>query len=207
MAEKMDSERAPFESWVQTTSGWKACKQRGKPMHLRQNADGSYNDFRVNDRWCAWKARAHLAQPAQAVDVGALQKGFMTAESCGPEGRYVLKIKFQSLADLQAAHNTLARAISGEMAVEVEDGDACYHRCKRIHPHCQLRITRDVAPDTGWHWAVTMPDGHLYDISHGHMTFEQALADMQQRGVTALDAADAIWRRPTPASPAPDKEG
>jgi len=69
MAEKMDSERAPFESWVQTTSGWKACKQRGKPMHLRQNADGSYNDFRVNDRWCAWKARAHLAQPAQAVDV------------------------------------------------------------------------------------------------------------------------------------------
>jgi len=24
--------------------------------HLRQNADGSYNDFRVNDRWFAWQA-------------------------------------------------------------------------------------------------------------------------------------------------------
>jgi len=48
--------REAFEQWVQTTAGWKACKQRGKPMHLRQNADGSYNDFRVNDRWFAWQA-------------------------------------------------------------------------------------------------------------------------------------------------------
>jgi len=47
-------ERPIFEAWIQTTSGWKACKQRGKPMHLRQNSDGSYNDLRVNDRWFSW---------------------------------------------------------------------------------------------------------------------------------------------------------
>jgi hypothetical protein len=61
------TEREAFEKWVQTISGWTACKQRGKPMHLRQNMDGSYNDCRVNDRWFAWQARAHLSQPAQAV--------------------------------------------------------------------------------------------------------------------------------------------
>ena len=55
-AATVGTNREAFEQWVQTTAGWKACKQRGKPMHLRQNADGSYNDFRVNDRWFAWQA-------------------------------------------------------------------------------------------------------------------------------------------------------
>lgn len=68
------------------------------------------------------------------------------------------------------------------------------HQCKRIHPHCQLRLTRDIWPDVNWHWGVTMPDGHLYDNSRGKMSFDQALADMQTRGVTALDAADIVWR-------------
>ena len=63
---KDDELRARFEVWVQTTSGWKACKQRGKPMHLRQNADGSYNDFRVNDRWFAWQA-CHAAMQGEDV--------------------------------------------------------------------------------------------------------------------------------------------
>jgi len=70
-----ESERAAFEKWIQTTAGWKACKQRGKPMSLRQNMDGSYNDFRVNDRWfaylAAWKEScAHLIaeqEKAEAV--------------------------------------------------------------------------------------------------------------------------------------------
>jgi len=74
----------------------------------------------------------------------------------------------------------------------------CEDRCQRIHPHCQLRLTRDIAPDSGWHWAVEMPDGHLYDVSKSPMTFPQALADMQKRGVVALDAADVIWRRMHP---------
>lgn len=51
-------ERAAFESWLQGTSGWKACAKRNQPMRLRQNGDGSYNDFRVNDRWFAWLASA-----------------------------------------------------------------------------------------------------------------------------------------------------
>jgi hypothetical protein len=67
----MTLERNAFETWVQTTVGWKACKARNKPMHLRQNADGSYNDFRVNDRWLAWQARSklddHLTQHAELI--------------------------------------------------------------------------------------------------------------------------------------------
>ena len=37
----------------------------------------------------------------------AVRKGFMTSESCGPDKHYVLKIRFKSLADLQAAHNAI----------------------------------------------------------------------------------------------------
>jgi hypothetical protein len=59
---------------------------------------------------------AHLTQTAQAVDVEPLRKGFMTAESCGPDGHYLLKVKFQSLDDLQAAHNAITRALAGEKA-------------------------------------------------------------------------------------------
>lgn len=70
----------------------------------------------------------------------------------------------------------------------------CTERCRRLHPHCTLILTRSVAPDKFWHWAVTMPDGHCYAISAGAMTFEDALDDMQSRGVAALGAADALWR-------------
>ena len=73
--------------------------------------------------------------------------------------------------------------------------DECLHACKRLHPHTQLRLTRSIAPDTNWHWTVVMPDGHTYDISKGPLTFEQAVTDLQGRGVIALDAADTIWRR------------
>ena len=55
-AEQLRVCREAFEEWIQTTSGWKTCKQRGKPMYLRQTADGSYSDFRVNDRWFAYKS-------------------------------------------------------------------------------------------------------------------------------------------------------
>jgi len=40
-----------------------------------------------------------------------------------------------------------------------------------------------------------MPDGHHYDNSLGRMSYEQAVADMNSRGLTALNAADVIWRR------------
>lgn len=85
--------------------------------------------------------------------------------------------------------------------------DGCRDRCQRLHPHCQLRLTRDIWPDVNWHWGVTMPDGHLYDNSHGAMTFEQALADLQARGVTALDAADVIWRKSHATTAEPVAQG
>lgn len=66
--EAMTSEREAFEKWIQTTRGWAACKQRSKPFSLRQTVKGDYCDYRVNDRWYAWQARAHLAQPAPDKD-------------------------------------------------------------------------------------------------------------------------------------------
>ncbi|QNK01753.1 hypothetical protein [Dyella telluris] len=57
MAKRFDHpSREAFEAWLQTTSGYKTCKLRGKPMSFRQNFDGGYCDFRVNDRWIAWNA-------------------------------------------------------------------------------------------------------------------------------------------------------
>lgn len=58
----IEEDRDAFEKWIQKTSGWKACKARNKPMHLRQTSGGDYNDFRVNDRWRAWLARSYLDQ-------------------------------------------------------------------------------------------------------------------------------------------------
>lgn len=50
------SEREAFEAWLYRTSGYKACRARGKPMSMSTRVDGSYNDYRVNDRWLAWQA-------------------------------------------------------------------------------------------------------------------------------------------------------
>jgi hypothetical protein len=51
-------ERRVFENWLKSTSGWRTCAERNMPFSLRQYADGNYRDFRVNDRWLAWLARA-----------------------------------------------------------------------------------------------------------------------------------------------------
>ena len=71
---------------------------------------------------------------------------------------------------------------------------------QRVHPHCTLSITRNIIPDANWHWTVATPDGHIYDASHGGLTFEQALSDLQVRGVIALDAADITWRQSHPST-------
>lgn len=43
--------REEFEAWV---LGRNVCVKYG--AKLRQNADGSYSDYRINDRWLAWQA-------------------------------------------------------------------------------------------------------------------------------------------------------
>lgn len=50
-----EQERAEFESWV---TGRKVVRRYGAKLTLR--SDGSYADYRINDRWLAWKARAAL---------------------------------------------------------------------------------------------------------------------------------------------------
>ncbi|EMY3672577.1 hypothetical protein AAIQ05_000371 [Pseudomonas aeruginosa] len=43
--------REEFEAWV---SGRKVCTRYG--AKLTTNPDGMYCDYRINDRWLAWKA-------------------------------------------------------------------------------------------------------------------------------------------------------
>lgn len=62
------SERTAFETWLEGTTGWKRCAERGQPFSLRQTVNGDYCDYRVNDRWYAWKARARLDQSVQTAE-------------------------------------------------------------------------------------------------------------------------------------------
>lgn len=43
--------RPGFEAWIKHRPFFAKAK-----MHLKVAADGSYCDYRVNDRWAAWKA-------------------------------------------------------------------------------------------------------------------------------------------------------
>ena len=70
----------------------------------------------------------------------------------------------------------------------------CKEKCQRIHPHCTLEITRSIAPDSLWHWIVTMPDGHCWEIKGG-FSFEDALESMKTDGIKSLLWADDTWRK------------
>ena len=52
----IDEMRSAFHGWVTGTNVWKKSKNTSKPCTLRQRFDGSYADYRINDRWQAWKA-------------------------------------------------------------------------------------------------------------------------------------------------------
>lgn len=69
----------------------------------------------------------------------------------------------------------------------------CTHRCQRAHTHCELRLSRSVAPADLWHWCVIMPDGHIYAIRSG-MSLDAAVKNMKEIGVMTLLEADAKWR-------------
>jgi hypothetical protein len=48
-------ERAEFESWVSTR---KICTHKGAT--LKKDSAGGYMEYRINDRWLTWQARAAL---------------------------------------------------------------------------------------------------------------------------------------------------
>lgn len=52
---KQRDERADFEAWVLTR---KVCTHKGG--HIRKDRAGNYLDYRINDRWLTWQARAAL---------------------------------------------------------------------------------------------------------------------------------------------------
>lgn len=54
-------ERGAFEAWVVERT---VVKKYGAKLNTR--ADGSYGDYRINDRWLTWQARARLANTALA---------------------------------------------------------------------------------------------------------------------------------------------
>jgi len=92
-----DMHREAFERWVQTTTGWKACKQRSKPMYLRQNADGSYNDFRVNDRWFAWQAALCYRDEQDQTGVWRCYKEYMSGDGGRVHSEKFAKTKAEML--------------------------------------------------------------------------------------------------------------
>lgn len=64
-------ERALFEAWVSTR---KVCTKYG--AKLKQNSDGTYADYRINDRWLAWQARAlHDQRPVITLPEYSDQRG------------------------------------------------------------------------------------------------------------------------------------
>lgn len=69
MAMTLEHEREAFEAAVRQWPTYNAYT----PMTWRDES-GRYGNPVVQGAWLAWQSRAHLTQPAQAVDVGALQK-------------------------------------------------------------------------------------------------------------------------------------
>ncbi|RTW54542.1 hypothetical protein [Pseudomonas aeruginosa] len=68
--------REEFEAWV---SGRKVCTRYG--AKLNTNPDGMYSDYRINDRWLAWKAsraalRVELPEVGSAPDGAKYDLGF-----------------------------------------------------------------------------------------------------------------------------------
>lgn len=76
--------REAFEAWLRGTSGFKRCAQRGKPMWFTQLMDGTYRDFRVNDRWFAWRAALQSVASAESCLCAAPDPMCM---DCGGTGR------------------------------------------------------------------------------------------------------------------------
>ncbi|MBH3729044.1 hypothetical protein I5M03_27895 [Pseudomonas aeruginosa] len=55
--------REEFEAWV---SGRKVCTRYG--AKLNTNPDGMYSDYRINDRWQAWKASRAALRVEDEID-------------------------------------------------------------------------------------------------------------------------------------------
>lgn len=47
----MDKVQTSFESWISNTRNFKKYG-----MKLNKTSDGNYGDFRINNKWLAWKA-------------------------------------------------------------------------------------------------------------------------------------------------------
>jgi|GEM_PF-3576851 len=63
-AKQIEQCRAEFEVWV---SRQNVCKKYGAKLH--KHRDGSYRDYRINDRWNAWKA-ATASQLSSSQSLG-----------------------------------------------------------------------------------------------------------------------------------------
>jgi hypothetical protein len=106
-------------------------------------------------QWSAWQGRAHLAQPAQAVDVGIIRE---VAAS--------IDLRAETYLDPQAKAwaNTLARALSGEKAGPAGEWESAFHaqRAAAMRAHTICYETMLARPDV----AELGDDGRLHDAIH-----------------------------------------
>lgn len=57
---------------------------------------------------------------------------------------------------------------------------------------CELSIRRCLAPARQWHWAVNMPNGHMFECSKSIIeSLPDVMADAATNGVEALIRAEA----------------
>lgn len=67
-------------------------------------------------------------------------------------------------------------------------------------PFCTLSIRRNLAPATQWHWAVELPNGHLYSCaSPAAGSLPEVMADAAVNGVAALIRAENDLAQKDPA--------
>ena len=66
----------------------------------------------------------------------------------------------------------------------------------------KLVLSRNILSRDRYHWAVVLPDGHIFDARAGGLSIEAAAASMAIEGVKALAAANRVWDEMQPAAQA-----
>jgi hypothetical protein len=183
--EAMTSEREAFEKWAD---------ERGLSLHqFVSGVDaGDYSSDQTGDAWEGWQARAHLAQPAQAVDVGAIREVIAELESV------VQTAKMPSFYrdNVASQIGKLTRALSGEKAGPVGDGWVS----AMVDRFLGWRLPDDFSPDDGISFVPpkhpnSWPVGtNLFSVKQAEAMFRHALGALDGYVIVPAHRSEAEIR-------------